>query len=38
MENLDEKLYQDYKKGEKEAFEHLYNKYKSKIVYFIFIS
>lgn len=36
MENLDEKLYQDYKKGEKEAFEHLYNKYKNKIQYFIY--
>lgn len=35
MENLDEKLYQDYKNGEKEAFEHLYNKYKKKIQYFI---
>ena len=35
MENLDEKLYQDYKNGEKEAFEHLYNKYKNKIQYFI---
>lgn len=36
MGNLDEKLYQDYKKGEKEAFEHLYNKYKNKIQYFIY--
>ena len=35
MENLDEKLYQDYTNGEKEAFEHLYNKYKKKIQYFI---
>lgn len=35
MENLDEKLYEDYKNGEKEAFEHLYNKYKNKIQYFI---
>ena len=34
--DLDKKLYNDYLSGEKEAFEYLYNKYKSKIVYFIF--
>ena len=31
--NLDEKLYNDYLNGEKEAFEILYNKYKNKIQY-----
>lgn len=37
MENdLDKKLYNDYLKGEKEAFNVLYNTYKSKIEYFIF--
>ena len=37
MENdLDKKLYNDYLNGEKEAFEILYNKYKSRIEYFIF--
>lgn len=35
-ENLDEKLYKNYFKGEKEAFEVLYNKYKGKIQYFIY--
>ena len=35
MENLDEKLYEDYKNGEKEDFEDLYNKYKNKIQYYI---
>lgn len=34
--DLDEKLYYDYLNGKKEAFEYLYNKYKSKIEYFIF--
>ena len=34
--DLDKKLYNDYLSGEKQAFEYLYNKYKSKIVYFIF--
>ena len=37
MENdLDNKLYNDYLNGERSAFEYLYNKYKSKIEYFIF--
>lgn len=37
MENkLDEKLYSNYLNGEKEAFELLYNRYKSKIEYFIY--
>lgn len=37
MENdLDKKLYNNYLNGEKQAFEFLYNKYKSKIEYFIF--
>lgn len=35
-EKLDEKLYGNYLKGEKEAFEVLYNKYKGKIQYFIY--
>ena len=34
--NLDKKLYNDYLNGEKQAFEYLYNKYKSKLQYFIF--
>lgn len=34
--NLDKKLYDDYLNGEKEAFEFLYDKYKSKIEYFIY--
>lgn len=34
--DLDKKLYNNYLNGEKEAFEYLYNKYKSKIEYFIF--
>lgn len=34
--DLDKKLYNNYLNGEKEAFEILYNKYKSKIEYFIF--
>ena len=34
--NFDIKLYNDYLNGEKEAFEYLYSKYKSKIEYFIF--
>lgn len=34
--DLDEKLYNDYLNGEKEAFELLYNKYKSRIEYFIY--
>ena len=34
--DLDKKLYNDYLNGEKEAFEILYNKYKSRIEYFIF--
>jgi RNA polymerase sigma-70 factor (ECF subfamily) len=34
--NLDKKLYNDYLNGEKEAFNFLYNKYKSKIEYFIY--
>lgn len=34
--DLDKKLYNDYLSGEKQAFEYLYDKYKSKIVYFIF--
>ncbi len=34
--DLDKKLYSDYLNGNKEAFELLYNKYKSKIEYFIY--
>ena len=34
--NLDKKLYDNYLKGDKQSFELLYNKYKSKIQYFIF--
>lgn len=34
--NLDEKLYNDFLDGQKEAFEVLYNKYKKRIEYFIF--
>lgn len=34
--DLDKKLYNDYLNGEKQAFEYLYNKYKSKIEYFIY--
>ena len=34
--NLDEKLYNAYLSGEKQAFEYIYNKYKSKIEYFIY--
>ena len=34
--DLDKKLYNDYLDGEKQSFEYLYNKYKSKIEYFIF--
>ena len=33
---LDEKLYNAYLSGEKQAFEYIYNKYKSKIEYFIY--
>jgi len=34
--DLDKNLYNKYLKGEKKAFEYLYNKYKNKIEYFIF--
>jgi len=34
--DLDKKLYNDYLNGEKQAFEYFYNKYKSKIEYFIY--
>ena len=34
--DLDKKLYNNYLNGEKEAFELLYSKYKSRIEYFIF--
>lgn len=34
--DLDKKLYNDYLNGEKEAFKFLYDKYKSKIEYFIY--
>lgn len=34
--NSDEKLYSDYLNGKADAFDFLYNKYKSKIQYFIF--
>lgn len=34
--DLDSRLYEEYKNGNKEAFEMLYSKYKSKIEYFIF--
>ena len=36
QKDLDEELYNDYLNGEREAFEFLYNKYKSKIEYFIY--
>ena len=35
-EDIDKKLYDDYLNGDKKAFEILYNKYKGKIVYFIY--
>lgn len=35
-EKIDEKLYSNYLKGKKEAFEILYNKYKNKLEYFVF--
>lgn len=35
-EEFDEDLYSNYLKGEKEAYEVLYNKYKGKIQYFIY--
>lgn len=34
--DIDKKLYDDYLNGDKKAFEILYNKYKGKIVYFIY--
>ena len=34
--DLDKKLYNDYLNGNKEAFEILYNKYKSRVEYFIY--
>lgn len=34
--DVDEKLYNDYLNGKKEAFELLYNKYKKRIEYFIY--
>lgn len=34
--DIDIKLYKEYINGNKEAFEILYNKYKDKILYFIF--
>ena len=34
--DLDIKLYNEYLDGEKGAFELLYNKYKSKIQYFVY--
>lgn len=34
--DFDEKLYNEYLKGQKEAFEFLYNKYKKRIEYFVF--
>lgn len=34
--DLDKKLYNDYLDGNKEAFEYLYSKYKSKIEYFVY--
>ncbi len=34
--DLDEELYNEYLKGNKEAFEKLYIKYKNKILYFVF--
>lgn len=34
--DLDTKLYNEYLNGEKDAFELLYNKYKDKILYFIY--
>ena len=34
--DFDEKLYNEYLKGQKEAFELLYSKYKKRIEYFIF--
>jgi len=35
-EDLDKKIYNEYLQGNKEAFEILYNKYKDKIVFFIY--
>ena len=35
-QDFDEKLYNEYLKWQKEAFEFLYNKYKKRIEYFIF--
>jgi len=35
--DLESKLYMEYFEGKEEVFELLYNKYKSKIQYFIFI-
>lgn len=35
-EDLDEKLYNDYLNGDKQAFDFLYNKYKKRIEYFIY--
>jgi RNA polymerase sigma-70 factor (ECF subfamily) len=35
-EDIDWKKYNDYSNGSKEAFEYLYNKYKNKIIFFIF--
>ena len=32
---LDEKLYNNYINGDKDSFEYLYNRYKSKVQYFI---
>ena len=34
--DLDKKLYNDYLNGEKQSFEYLYSKYKSKVEYFIY--
>ncbi len=35
-EDIDWKKYNDYSNGSKEAFEYLYNKYKNKIIFFVF--
>ena len=34
--DLDEKMYNDYLNGEKQAFEYLYKKYKNRLEYFIY--
>ena len=35
--DTDKKIYNDYFNGEKQAFEYIYNKYKNRIEYFIYL-